>query len=111
MVNCSGFTIRSVVNIVGISLFMSLTSVTAMLVPTFAGRGCRVASTGDPCDRILGFIYRSRQSLGRYSSLEDEDHGLYLVVSFFFVCYWYVTIHVFDIKKTNLYYLHLFLCF
>jgi hypothetical protein len=32
----------------------------AKLVPTFADSGCRVVSTTDPHDRILGFLDRSR---------------------------------------------------
>jgi hypothetical protein len=32
----------------------------AKLVPTFADRGCRVASAADPHGRILGFLDRNR---------------------------------------------------
>jgi hypothetical protein len=35
-------------------------SLSANLVPIFAGRGCRVVSVTDPYGRILGFVYRSR---------------------------------------------------
>jgi hypothetical protein len=33
-------------------------SMSAKLVPTFAGRGCRVVSTTDPQGRTLGFLDR-----------------------------------------------------
>jgi hypothetical protein len=32
----------------------------AKLLPTFSDRGCHVVSATDPCDRILGFLDRSR---------------------------------------------------
>jgi hypothetical protein len=38
----------------------SFRRLSAKLMPTFEDRGCRVVSVTDPCDRILGFLDRSR---------------------------------------------------
>jgi hypothetical protein len=65
----------------------------AKLVPTFAGRGCRVVSETDPHGRILGFLDRSRYHLvlrlmreAIYMQSPIRLHGLVLKhrESFFF---------------------------